>query len=56
MKKEVAEEFNRLYQLRSEQVMHAQQQQEPVPLDDVIKMKVFLDYVLYKFYKKIADN
>lgn len=53
---EVADEFKKLYQLRSEQVMHAQQEQVSVLLDDVLKMKKFLDFVLFKYYKTIANS
>ncbi len=54
--KEFTDEFANLYKLRSEQVMHAQKDQINIDMDDVIKIKVLLDYTLHKHYIKIADQ
>jgi hypothetical protein len=51
-----AQEFSDLYKLRSEQVMHAQREQVEITQDDVIKMKVFIDYCLHKYFTKIGNE
>lgn len=53
---ESAEEFDNLYRLRSEQVMHAQKKQVKILLDDLLKMKCMLDCILFRYYSKIADD
>jgi hypothetical protein len=53
--KEGVEKFKEIYQIRSEQIMHAQQEQRLVSLDDVVCIKVFLDFVLHKYYRAKAD-
>jgi hypothetical protein len=52
----IIEEFKLLYVLRSNQVMHAQKKQVNIEIDDVYKMKVILDGVLYKIYKPIWED
>jgi hypothetical protein len=49
----LADEFDELYKIRGSQIMHAQNIQLPVTLDDVLKMKVILDAILQKYYKPI---
>lgn len=56
MQKDVADDFKGLYKIRSEQVMHAQQYQEKISIDEVLKIKVYLDFVLHKYYRKLADE
>lgn len=53
---EFIEEFKGLYKIRSEQVMHAQRHQVEITQDDVVKMKVFIDYLLHKHYTAIANR
>lgn len=53
---EFCEEFINLYKLRSEQVMHAQREPKEIDTDDVIKIKVFTDFALHKYYRAKADR
>lgn len=50
------EEFNYLYKVRSEQIMHAQREQKQINIDDVFKMKTFLDAVLFAVYKPVWEK
>ncbi len=52
----VCEELTGLYKIRSEQVMHAQKGPKDIDIDDVLKIKVFTDYVLHVYYRKKADQ
>ena len=52
---ELIAEFSRLYQLRSEQVMHAQRAQVPMEWEDVIKLKVILDGVMNLYYRPVWE-
>lgn len=56
LKDEIVEEFRSLYQLRSNQIMHAQKKQIEVKIDDVLKMKTILDVVLYKVYQPVWEK
>jgi hypothetical protein len=56
MSDQFCEEFENLYRLRSEQVMHAQREPKQIDADDVIKIKVFTDYALHKHYRSRADQ
>lgn len=51
-----SEEFTSLYKIRSEQVMHAQKEPKEMDIDDVLKIKVFTDYALHKYYRSQADQ
>ena len=53
---EMCDEFQTLYRLRSEQVMHAQRLPREIESEDVLKIKVFADYVLYKYYRSKAEE
>jgi hypothetical protein len=53
---EFCAEFAALYKIRSEQVMHAQRSPKDMDIDDVIKIKVFTDYALHKYYRSKADQ
>jgi len=53
---EFCEEFINLYKIRSEQVMHAQREPKEMDTDDVLKIKVFTDYVLHKYYRSQGDE
>lgn len=53
---EFSDEFVNLYKIRSEQVMHAQKIFKDMDIDDVIKIKVFTDYALHKYYRSKADE
>jgi hypothetical protein len=53
---EVCKELPNLYKIRSEQVMHAQKGPKDIDIDDVIKIKVFTDYALHRYYRKKADQ
>lgn len=50
------DEFVSLYKKRSEQVMHAQRTPRTIDVDDVLKMKVFTDYALHRYYRGKADQ
>ena len=52
---EFVPEFSKLYKIRSAQVMHAQLEQTEITQDDVIKMKVFIDYFLHQHYTRIPN-
>jgi hypothetical protein len=54
MRPELVDEFTSLYKIRSEQIMHAQKTPKEIDFDDVIKMKVFSDYALHKYFKANA--
>jgi cob(I)alamin adenosyltransferase len=56
LSKEMCEEFRVLYKMRSEQVMHAQQLPTEIGSEDVLKIKVFADYVLHKYYRSKAEE
>ena len=45
-----------IYQLRCQQVMHAQKEQKDIEWNDVAVMKAFLDAMLLKVYEPIADG
>ena len=49
----VAEDFGELYEIRSEQVMHAQKTQRDIEWDDARKMKLILDFTMHQVYKPI---
>jgi hypothetical protein len=50
------EEFINLYKKRSEQVMHAQRSPKEIDLEDVLKVKVFTDFALHRYYRARADE
>lgn len=54
--KEICEEFRNLYKIRSEQIMHAQQVPREITGEDILKIKVFTDYALHKYYRSKADE
>lgn len=51
MPDDIVAEFTHLYELRSNQVMHAQKKQNIIDFDDVYKMKTILDSTLYRLFK-----
>lgn len=56
----IAGEFQYLYRLRSNQIMHSQKKQVMITIEDVLKMKVILDFILHKVYQPkwetVMDN
>jgi hypothetical protein len=54
MRQEHVDEFASLYKIRSEQIMHAQKTPKEIDFEDVIKIKVFSDYALHKYFKAKA--
>lgn len=50
------DEFVTLYKKRSEQVMHAQRAPKEIEAEDVLKIKVFTDYALHRYYRAKADE
>lgn len=53
---ELAGYFKEVYTLRSSQVAHAQNEQRDLTFDDVLKAKAFADLVMYKWYRKQAEE
>jgi hypothetical protein len=53
---EFCDEFTTLYKKRAEQVMHAQRAPEAIDAEDVLKIKVFTDYALNKYYRSKAQE
>jgi len=53
---DIANEFEQLYILRGDQIMHAQKKQLEVEIDAVLKMKTVLDAVLHKFYQPVWER
>lgn len=49
----IVNEFQSLYILRSNQVMHAQKKQVNIEIDDVLKMKTIVDLVVHQVYKPV---
>lgn len=52
----LVEGFRSVYIARSGQVAHSQNDQEDVPLNDVLKAKAFLDLVVHKTFKQKAND
>lgn len=48
-------ELRTVYRIRSSQVAHSQATQEEVSHDDLLKTKVFLDFVMHKTFKSQAN-
>ncbi len=53
---EVQDELREVYTIRSSQVAHSQIGQREITLDEVLKTKVFLDFIMHKTFKKEADR
>jgi len=56
LSEEICDEFPNLYKIRSSQVMHYQNEAKIMDIDDVIKIKVFTDFALQKYYKDKASK
>ncbi len=56
LSEDFCEEFRNLYKTRSEQVMHAQRIPKEIDGEDVLKIKVFTDYALHRYYRSKADE
>lgn len=54
--KGLAEELREVYAVRSSQIAHAQGEQRPVTLEEVVKVKVFLDFVMHSVFKRQANE
>lgn len=50
------DEFRELYVVRSSQVAHSQIGQREITLDEVLKIKAFLDIIMHKTFKEQADQ
>jgi hypothetical protein len=53
---ELAEELREVYSIRSSQVAHSQGVQKDLTFNDVLKTKVFLDFVMHKAFKEQANH
>lgn len=49
-------ELRTVYRIRSSQVAHSQNEQVEISHDDLLKTKVFLDFVIHKTFKAEADE
>jgi hypothetical protein len=56
LENDVVDELDHLYLLRSEHIMHAQKKQDEINLDDILKLKYLLDFVIIKVYKPIWEK
>lgn len=54
--KELLDELRSLYAIRSSQVAHSQIGQRELTFDEVLKIKVFLDFVMHKTFKEQANQ
>lgn len=54
--KDLLEELKVVYSIRSSQVAHSQTDQREITFDEVVKTKVFLDFVMHKTFKKEANR
>lgn len=53
--KELIEELRTVYRIRSSQVAHSQNNQVEITHGDLLKIKVFLDFLMHKTFKDEAD-
>jgi hypothetical protein len=53
---ELIDELRTVYRIRSSQVAHSQNEQVEISHDDLLKTKVFLDFVIHKTFKAEADD
>ena len=53
---ELIDELRTVYRIRSSQVAHSQGPQSDISQDDLMKMKVFLDFVMHKTFKEEANR
>ena len=54
--RELIEELQTVYAIRSSQVAHSQIEQREITWDEVLKTKVFLDFVMHKEFKDEANR
>lgn len=52
----ILEEFDRLYQIRCEQAMHAQRGLKSIDKETVLKLKIFLDLIMHKYYQPLWEK
>ena len=53
---ELIDELRTVYRIRSSQVAHSQGTQSEISQDDLMKTKVFLDFVMHKTFKEEANR
>jgi len=53
---EVLTDFDKIYQIRCNQVMHAQKNLESIDQEAVIRIKIFLDSIMHNFYKPVWER
>ena len=53
---ELIDELRTVYRIRSSQVAHSQDKQSDISQDDLMKTKVFLDFVMHKTFKEEANR
>ena len=52
----VLEEFDKVYTIRCSQAMHAQRRLETVDKEAVVRIKIFLDSIMHKYYQPIWEG
>jgi hypothetical protein len=52
----VLEDFDKVYMIRCTQAMHAQRGLEAIDKDAVVKIKIFLDSIMHKYYQPIWEG
>lgn len=54
--KDLISELKELYSIRSSQVAHSQIEQREITFEEVMKIKIFLDFVIHKTFKDHANR
>jgi hypothetical protein len=52
----ILDELREVYSIRSSQVAHSQIGQREITLDEVLKTKIFLDFIMHKTFKEQANR
>ena len=52
----VLEEFDKVYMIRCSQAMHAQRGLESIDKEAVVRIKIFLDSIMHKYYQPIWES
>ena len=55
-KEAVLSDFDKLYQIRCNQAMHAQKSVDSIDKEAVIRIKIFLDFIMHKFYQPVWET
>ena len=55
-KEPVLEEFDKIYMIRCNQAMHAQRGLESIDNEAIVRIKIFLDSIMHKYYQPIWES